>query len=439
MDLLMILIIIIVNGLFVLSEISILTSTKAKLHKMSANGNRGAKQALKLTQQPEAFLSTMQIGITLMSALLGLYGGTSISEHLAVVLVEIPHVGKYIEEYSMLIASFISLSIITYFAVLSEIVPKRIAMLQPEKIAAITSHYIAIIIKIAYPLGAILTISTKFLMKSFRIKDNTNNVSLEEIKFILNQAVNVGTLHKTEHDLLRRLINLINMQVGAIMTPRNKIISLDISDNEKSNLARLRKHSFNFFPVINGSMDQLIGVVSIKALFNYQQITNAVLYECAKASNVVYIPEMARITKLIDLFSAKHVKTAFVLDEYGDIEGVVTLNDVMRTFLGDLAVLMDGKKPGIVTCNDGSFVVDGNISIEELFELLQISSLPGDDEEDYRTLASFMLRQLGTLPKINDLITAEGYKFKVLKMDRKRIDRVLVARDESRDEENIDN
>jgi putative hemolysin len=433
-DLLMIFIIIVINSLFVLSEISILTSGKAKLHKMSAKGNRGAKQAIKLIQQPEVFLSTMQIGITLMSALLGLYGGTSISEHLAKKLEYMPYVGIYIADYSMLIASFISLSIITYFAVLSEIVPKRIAMLQPEKIASVTSHYIAIIIKMAYPLSVVLTISTKFLLNLFRIKDNTNNVSIEEIKFILNQAVNVGTLHKTEHDLLRRLINLINMQVGAIMTPRNKIISLDISDNEKSNIAKLKKYNFNFFPVINGSMDQLIGVVSIKALFNYSQVTNAVLYERAKASNVVYIPEMARITKLIDLFSVKHVKTAFVLDEYGDIEGVVTLNDVMRTFLGDLAILMDGKKPGIVNCHDGSFVVDGNISIEELFELLQISSLPGDDEENYRTLASFMLRQLGTLPKINDIITAEGCAFKILKMDKKRIDRVLIVRENIIDE-----
>ncbi len=428
-DVLMIFFIIIINSFFVLSEISILTSGKAKLHKMSAKGNRGAKQAIKLIQQPEVFLSTMQIGITLMSALLGLYGGTSISEHIAIKIADLPYVGVYIADYSILIASFLSLAIITYFAVLSEIVPKRIAMLQPEKIASLTAHCITVVIKLTYPLSTILTASTKYLLKLFKVKDNTNNVSIEEIKFMLNQAVNTGTLYKTEHDLLRRLINLINMQVGTIMTPRNKIISLDISDNEKSNVAKLRKYSFNYFPVINGALDQLIGVVSIKTLLNYSQITNAVLYECAKASNIAYIPEMARITKLIDLFSAKHVKTAFVLDEYGDIEGVVTLNDVMRTFLGDLAVLMDGKKPGIVKCKDGSFIIDGNTSIEELFELLHISSLPGDDEEDYRTLASFMLRQLGTLPKINDIVTAEGTTFKVLKMDKKRIDRVLVIMD----------
>ena len=428
-DIFIIFLIIFFTGLFVLSEISILTSNKAKLHKMIAKGNRGAKQAMKIIQQPEIFLSTMQIGITLMSALLGLYGGTSVSEYIAAQIKHIPHAGEYLAEYSMLIASFISLSVITYCAVLSEILPKRIAMLQPEKIASLTAYGISFVIKITYPLSFILTASTKYLLKLFRIKDNSNNVSIEEIKFVLNQAVSVGTLHKTEHDLLKRLINLMNMQVGAIMTHRNKIICLDISDNEKNNVDKLRQFSFNFFPVINGSLDQIIGIVSIKALFSYQQVTNTTLYECAKSSNIVFVPEMARITKLIDLFSSKHVKTALVIDEYGDIEGIVTLNDIMRTFLGDLAVLMDGKKPAIVERNDGSFIVDGNISIEELFELLQITSLPGDDEEDYRTLASFMLRQLGTLPKTGDIINANHFIFKVIKMDKKRIERVLVMRD----------
>lgn len=434
-DLFIIILIIFFTGLFVLSEISILTSNKAKLHKMVAKGNRGAKQAMKIMQHPEIFLSTMQIGITLMSALLGLYGGTSVSEYLAIQINEIPYVGEYLSEYSLIIASVISLSLITYFAVLSEILPKRIAMLQPEKIASLTSYGISLVIKFTYPLSFILTASTKCLLKLFKIKDNSNNVSIDEIKFVLSQAVSVGTLHKTEHDLLKRLINLMNMQVGAIMAPRNKIVSLDIGDKEKNNIDKLRKYSFNFFPVINGSLDQIIGVVSIKSLFSQTNVTNAALYESAKASNVVFVPEMAQITKLIDLFSSKQVKTALVVDEYGDIEGIVTLNDIMRTFLGDLAILMDGRKPSVVERSDGSFVLDGNISIEELYELLQISSLPGDEEEDYRTLASFMLRQLGTLPKIGDIVTASNLVFKVTKMDKKRIDKVVVMKEIEHKEE----
>ena len=434
-DIAIIILIILITGLFVLSEISILTSNKAKLHKMSTKGNRGAKQAMKIMQQPETFLSTIQIGITLMSALLGLYGGTSISEYLALQINHIPYIGEYLDEYSIVIASFISLSTITYFAVLSEILPKRIAMLQPEKIASLSAYGISFIIKLIYPLSCILTVSTKFLLKLFKIKDQSNNVSIDEIKFVLSQAVSVGTLHKTEHDLLKRLINLMNMQVGAIMTPRNKIICLDISDKEKNNLDKLRKYSFNFFPVINGSLDQIIGVVSIKSLFIQSQVTNTLLYETGKSSKMVFVPEMARITKLIDLFSTKHVKTALVVDEYGDIEGIVTLNDVMRTFLGDLAVLMDGNKPAVVERDDGSFIVDGNISIEELYELLEISSLPDDEEEDYRTLASFMLRQLGTLPKTGDIIHAASFIFKVIKMDKRRIERVLVMAEKTREEE----
>ena len=424
-DLLVILFIITLNSLFVLSEMSLLTSNKAKLHKMCSK-SKGAKKAVKILEQPEIFLSTMQVGITLMSALLGLYGGTSISEFLANYLIELPHVGHYLKDYSMILASFISLATITYLAVLSEILPKRIAMLQPEKIASLTSYAVAFVIKVTYPLSVILTVSTKALLRFFKIEDNSNNVSIEEIKFILSQAVNVGTLHKTEHDLLKRLINLMNMQVGAIMTPRNKIVYLDLQESEQNNKDILKKYNFNYFPLLDGSLDKIIGIVSIKNLFSYQEVNNKNLADCGKASNLVFIPEMARITKLIDLFSSQQVKTALVVDEYGDLEGIVTLNDVMRHFLGDLAILMEGKKPTIVEKDDGSFLVDGSISIEDLLELLDIHSLPGDEEEDYRTLGGFLLKQLGTLPKVGDLVTSEKYLFKVTKMDKKRVERVLV-------------
>lgn len=432
-DVVIILCIIFINSLFVLSEISILTSSKAKLHKMSSRGNKGAKQAIKIIQQPEIFLSTMQIGITLMSALLGLYGGTSISFYLAAQLHKMPYFGEYLREYDLVIASFISLAIITYVTVLSEILPKRIAMIQPEKIAAATAYGINIVIKITYPLSVVLTASTKYIMKICKIKDSPHSVSIEEIKFLLSQAVSVGTLHKTEHDLLKRLINLMNMQVRTIMTHRNKIVSLDISDTDQNNIDKLRKYSFNFFPVINGTLNQIIGVVSIKTLFKHPIMDNNMLDIVAKESRVVFVPEMARITKLIDLFSTQHVKTALVVDEYGDIEGIVTLNDIMRTFLGDLAILMDGKKPAMVEREDGSFIVEGNITVEDLFELLQIYSLPGDDKEDYRTLASFMLGQLDTLPKIGDIVYASGMIFKVIKMDRKRIEKVLIMREKQQD------
>ena len=432
-DLLIILFIIFINSLFVLSEIAILTSSKAKLHKMIAKGHRGAKHAMKIMQQPEVFLSTMQVGITLMSALLGLFGGTRVSEYLAVQICAIPDIGEKIADYSLIIASVISLSVITYITVLSEIFPKRLAMIQPERIACIMSYMISLVIKLIYPLSFILTISTKYLLKVFKIQDQANNVSIDEIKFVLSQAASVGTLHKTQHDLMRRLMNLMSMQVRTIMTPRNKIISLDINDHDKNNFDKLKKYSFNFFPVIDGELNKIIGIVSIKTLFA-QQVNNTTLHKAAKESSVVFVPEMAAITKLIDLFSTKQVKTALVVDEYGDIEGIVTLNDIMRTFLGDISHLIDGRKPTVVTKNDGSFLLDGNISTEELFELLNINSLPGDDQEDYHTLASFMLIQLGTLPKIGDVVDTEEFIFKVMKMDKKRIDKVFVmqkTKDES--------
>ncbi len=429
-DVIAIIVIMAINSFFVISEIAVLTAAKPKLHKMLHKGTLGSKQAIKLTQQPELFLSTVQIGITLMSLLLGVFGGTTITGHVSSLLHDIP----YLAAYSHVIGYSLSILVITYFTVLSEIVPKRIAMLNPEKIAARVSYGMYFFITLLYPLIWVLTRSTKFLIQIFRIKNNDAHVSVEEIKFLINQAENSGTLDKTERDMIKRLVNLSDMQVGAIMTPRNKIISLDLSNSEQVNVNKLKQHQFNYFPVINGELNNLIGIIPIKKLFNKLTITNSNLEEIAGQFQVLYIPEVAKVTKLIELFKEKQTKIAIVLDEYGDIEGLVTFNDILKTFVGDIAILMEGKKPGIIRKKDGSYIVDGNILIEEIMEQLHLTSLPGEEDEDYRTLASFILKQLGTIPRTGDTFQAMGWEFKVVKMDKFRIDRVQIKQFSIKDE-----
>ncbi|CAL7960858.1 putative hemolysin [Alphaproteobacteria bacterium] len=420
------LILILFNAFFVLSEIAILTSAKAKLHKMAQKGDLGAKKAIKLSHEPDVFLSTVQIGITLISALLGLYSGKSMGEYIGKLIRHIPHIGPYSEIVGLAIA----LVIVTYFTVLSEIVPKRIAMLHPEKTASLISYVMPIFIKLAYPFIYVLTLSTKYCLKLLRVKENNKHLSLEEIKFMINQTEHSGTLEKIERDMIKRLVNLSNMEVGAIMTPRNKITALDINDDDRININKLKQYHFNYFPVINGDLNQLIGIIAVKKLIN-ANINNEMLIETAKTFPLTYVPEMAKVTKLIELFRNKQLKVAVVLDEYGEIEGIVTLNDILKTFLGDLVILVEGKKPGIIKKKDDSYIVDGNILIEEVMELLQISSLPNDEDEDYRTLAGFILRQLNTLPKIGDAFPASGWVFKVIKMDHFRIDSVLISKGSS--------
>ena len=271
--------IIAVNSLFVISEISILTSAKAKLHKMASNGAKGAKgakKALQLMHEPEVFLSTVQVGITLMSALLGLYGASSLGIYIAKQLEAVP----LLYEYRYFVGSAISLLIITYFTVLSEIVPKRIAMMYPEKIAVCMAYFMYACIRILYPFIAILTLSTKYCLKLLRIKEVSNHISIEEIKFTINQTEHSGIFEKTERDMIKRLINITNMQVGAIMTPRNKIVYLNIQDPVEINTNKCRMHPFNHFPVVNGDQSNVIGVAAIKTLFN-KPIANEAIKEAA--------------------------------------------------------------------------------------------------------------------------------------------------------------
>ena len=409
-DLLIIFFIIFINSLFVLSEIAILTSSKAKLHKMTAKGHRGAKQAMRIMQQPEVFLSTMQVGITLMGALLGLFGGTRVSEYLSIQIREIPGIAEQIADYSLVIASFISLSVITYITVLSEIFPKRLAMIQPEKIACVMSYGINLVIKLIYPLSFVLTISTQYLLNFFKIQDQSNNVSIDEIKFVLSQAASVGTLHKTQHDLMRRLMNLMSMQVRTIMTPRNKIISLDISDKEKNNLDKLKKNSYNFFPVINGDLNQIIGIVSIKALFIQERVDNAILYECAKSSNIVFVPEMAAITKLIDLFSTKQVKTALVVDEYGELLGLVTVEDILEEIVGEFSGQTPHHQDYFTPESEGVVLVEGVCPLRDLNRKLGTHfRLDGP-----RTLNGLILETFEDIPEPGMALKIDGYPVEIV-------------------------
>lgn len=420
-ELIIIALIISATSLFVLAEIAIITSRRTKLKKMSHDGSAGASKAIHLKDQPEAFLSTVQIGITLLSIIIGYYSGSELSGDLAKKLKELPLIGPYAESA----ASLIVVLTITYFTVLGEIIPKRIAMLYPEKFAVYVSFIMSFFMKVFYPLIFLLSGSTKFVLKLLRIKDKSSEITHEEIKMFMTQAELEGTVDKTEMNMIKRLIHLSDIKVGTIMTPRKKMVCLDLNDSEKLNIKKLSKHPYNYFPVINGSLDELIGLVPVKELFN-TKITNDALNLKSKSTEVLYIPEVATLTKLLELFKKHQSKVAIVLDEYGEIEGIVTLNDILKTFVGDLVTQDKGETPSIVKKRDGSLNVNGNVPIEEIMELLQISSLPGEDEEDYRTISSFILNQLNRMPEVGDSFEAVGYTFKVTKMDKFRIDRICI-------------
>jgi len=257
------------------------------------------------------------------------------------------------------------------------------------------------------------------------VKEHPVEITSEEIKHMVSQAESEGLVEKTEKDMIKRLMHLSDIKVGAIMTPRKKMVSLDLQNTADDNLKIILEHAFNYFPLINGGLHDFIGLISVKNLIQ-SKITNEMLRLKAKSKAILFIPDAARLTHLLELFRKKMVRIAVVLDEYGEIEGIVTFNDILKTFIGDVATSEEGRAPSILNIKKGGFIVNGNLPIEEVKELLQVSSLPGDAEEDYRTLASFILKQLNRLANVGDSFQAVGHTFKVIKTEKFRIDRVMI-------------
>lgn len=419
------LLIIAINAGFVVAEVALLTSRKSNLHKASTHGSKAAAKILQMYSHPEKLLSTILIGITSVGVVLGALGEDTIGQTLDHALAPLPFIG----EYSSILGEFSAIIVVVYITVFSELIPKRIAMLHPEKSAIATSYMIIFFYYVFYPIMMLLSFTSNWTLKLLRIKEAKQELSIEEFKMLLSQAEGHGAFELAETDMIKRLLNLGNMQVGTVMTPRSQMVCLELSDSETVNRERIINNPFNYFPVTDGGLPNIIGVVSAKQFLNHK-FNNTTLQSCARSKTVIYIPEMAKLTNLMQMLREKKSRIAIVIDEYGGIEGIVTLNDILKTFVGDLATLVDGQKPTVQKKKEGFYVVSGSISVEEVMEIMDTNSLPGDEEEEYRTLASFILKQLNKVPKVNDHFSAAGWTFKVLNMDKFRISKVSMIKNQ---------
>ena len=413
-----------INVFFVMAEIALFTTKKAKLYSMIRRNVFGAKNALHIVQKPDIFLSTVQIGLTITSLLLGWFGGISISSYMIKLFEKI----SYLREYSVFCGNISSIVIIAYFAILIEVVPKRVTMLYPERILLYVAYAMKFCILIAYPFALFLTASTRFCLKILKInKKDNDHTSIDEILFVVNQACHSGILHQIESGMVKRALTLSDMQAGAIMTPRSKIIMLNLQKKNVYNIRLICNNNFTYFPVVKDNLDNFIGIVSAKVIHKHRELSNEILEEIAIKSQVLYVPESTKLTKLIELFKIKKTKFSIVVDEYGEIEGIVTFSDIIQAFLGDVADIIDkGVRSIIDKKDDGSYIVDGNILIEEIKELLSIEILPAEEEEEYRTLASFLIKYLDNIPKIGEKVECCSWQFTIIKMDGNRIDKVYI-------------
>lgn len=423
-EILIILILVILNGVFALSEIAIITSRRIKLQKMSHAGNKNAAIAIELAESPNQFLSTIQIGITLIGILAGAYGGATIAENISRSLAGIP----LLQPYSEALGFLIIVLIITYLSlIVGELVPKRIALNNPEQIAVKIAKPMKYLAKIASPLVALLSLSMEAVLKILQVKEfPEENASEEEIKLLIEEGRQTGEFEKTEEDIIKRVFLLDDRRASSLMTPKTGITWLDVDDSVENIKAKIIESKRAMFPVGKNSLDNFLGVIQLKDLFEVEIENGNTLKEYLKSP--IIVPESSDVLDILNLFkeSQDNVHMAIVVDEYGSIEGLITLNDILESIVGEIPAMDEPDEPKAIQRPDGSWLIDGAISIDEFKDILGVKVLPEEEREVYQTLAGFIMNYLGKIPETGESFQSEDLIFEVVDMDGHHIDKVLV-------------
>lgn len=422
MEIFILLLLTLFNGVLAMSEAAFISSRKAKLQQRADDGNVGAKAALELLASPSRLLSTVQVGITLIGIVAGAYGGTTLAGSLAPGIARIPALAPYAQE----IAFTIIVLLITYLQlVIGELVPKRLALRSPERIAALMAFPMQVLSTVAKPLVWLLTVSTDWVLRLFGQRGSHEPpVTDEEIQVLMDEGTRAGVFEEAEQETVRSILSLGDRQVDSLMTPRPDIVWLDLEDPIEETRRKILESPHGRFPVAEGSLDKVIGVVRARDLVVKPNFTVEDLRSLAQPP--LFVPATLTAWQLLEMFKQKRTHMALVVDEYGGLQGVVTLHDILEAIVGDLPSNEEAEdEPWIVRRDDGSYLLDGALPIEEFKELFDIEELP--EEERYRTVGGLVLAELGRIPSAGESFTFENLKIEVVDMDGNRIDKVLVT------------
>lgn len=414
---------ILLNGFFALSEMAVMTARKTRLRQQAQTSKR-AKVALDLAEAPERFLSSVQVWITLIGILTGYFGGDAIADSLAQQLRRI----EPIAHYSVPISVAVSVGTILFISVvLGELVPKRLAIVRPELIATAVAIPMRFLATLAKPVVVALAWCTEVLFKLFPIKHgDEGDVTEEEIKMLVAESHEQGVIDVDERNMVNRVLNLGDRTVDSLMTPRPRMVWLDTEASLDHNLMVLRETPFSRYPVYRGNDHDVLGVVQTKSLLS--ALVDGVDVELFKhVLPPLYVPESAKAMQLLGEFRDAEAEFAFVVDEYGDIQGMVTLNNLMSAVFGPLAKSMEVGEPKVVQRADGSWLIDGSLGVDDLRELLGLSTLPQEEEQEYRTLAGMIMAHFARIPGVSESFNFGGYSFEIVDLDGARIDKVLVS------------
>lgn len=427
-DIVIILALILLNGVFSMSELAVVSAKRLRLEKMAGEGRRGAGTALDLHDDPSRFLSTVQVGITLIGIFNGAFGEASLTARLTPALANmgVP------DGYARPVALAIVVAGITFFSiVLGELVPKRIAILYPETMAATIARPLLFMARLAHPFVRLLAMTTDGIMRLLgmhRHKDETPTE--EDVTGMIKESTDAGVFEKAEYDIAARALRLDDWHLRALMTPRVDLEYLDLDQPLERNLARIAESPYSRFPVYRGDRSQVLGVVRARNLFGQAIRTQSLAGIDIEAAlePILYLPESSSAIDLLEQLKHHRAELAMIVDEYGDIQGMITLTDVMSALVGEVTPTSDHGQPDAVRREDGSWFVDGGMVLDRFRYLTGADiDFPDEDSGAYHTLAGFMLYQLAVIPRAGDRLDWEGWRFEVVDMDGNRIDRLLAA------------
>ncbi|HEV8032129.1 MAG TPA: hemolysin family protein [Stellaceae bacterium] len=421
LSLAIVLLLILVNGFFAMAEIALVSARPARLQALVADDSAGAKAALELKADPSRLLATVQIGITIIAVLTGTFGEATIGERLQDLLSD--------EGLSVGAAHAISMAVvvlgISYFSlILGELVPKRVAMMHPEGIAAALARMMRSLAQISGPIEWVLSATTDLILRLLPMRQEPPSVTDEEIGFMLREGAAAGHIPIGETAIVEMALRLGERRVGAVMTPRTRIEFLDLEDPEEELRRHIRDSAYSRFPVVQGGTHQLAGIVQVKDLL--AACYAAEPFDLRPALRPpLFMPNTVTVLRALEVFRTSRETMVLVVDEYGDLEGLVTLTDILEALVGDIPEAGE-TDPRVVRREDGTFLIDGMVGLDELKQVLGVSSLPGEGA-DFHTLGGYLMARLNRVPMVADRVTAGDYRFEIVEMDGRRVDRVLIV------------
>lgn len=421
-EVLLIFLLVVLNGVFAMSEIAVISARKTRLQQLADEGNTKAATALELAVHPDRFLATVQIGITLIGILAGAFGGATLTEEIAPWFSAIPVLAPYSEAIAVALVVLFT----TYLSlVIGELVPKRLALLQPERVASLIAPPMKTLSRVASPAVKVLSVSTNAILRLLGVRPMAEQpITEEEIKSMVAQGAQAGMIEEAERDIVESVFRLGDRRVDELMTPRTAVIWLDINDPPDITEQEIIASNHSRFPVCNGELDDILGVVLGKDLL-VLKLRNEPLDLRPLLQRPLMVPESLPALRLLERFKQTGMHLALIIDEYGGVEGLVTLNDILEAIVGDVPDLNEPEEPMAVQREDGSWLFDGLIPIRDFEEILGVDTFA--NEGDFLTLGGFVLGQLGRIPTAGNHFNWSQLRFEIVDMDGHRIDKVLVS------------